>query len=84
MNLYEFYSYRLIGKLIVFSSGVLSVQSDRGFFHYHRAAFSSLLKSRVGNILVKTETFRSNLNLDRVPITSKCHTHPSHSKLLVY
>jgi hypothetical protein len=35
-------------------SGVLSAQSDRGFFHYHRAAFSSILKSRVGNILVKS------------------------------
>jgi hypothetical protein len=28
------------------ASGVLSAQSDRGFFHYRRAAFSSMLKSR--------------------------------------
>ncbi len=31
-------------------SGVLSAQSDRGFFHYLRANFSSMFKSRVGNI----------------------------------
>jgi hypothetical protein len=34
-------------------SGVLSAQSDRGFFHNHHATFSSILKSRVGNILAK-------------------------------
>ena len=62
------------------ASGVLSVQSDRGFFHYHHEAFSSTLKSRVGNILTKDETLRINLNLDGVPIASKSHTHPSHSQ----
>ncbi len=40
------------------ASGVLSAQSDCGFFHYHRDAFSSMLKSRVGNILVKVATLR--------------------------
>ncbi len=35
------------------ASGVISSQSDLGFFHYRRAAFSSMLKSRVGNILAK-------------------------------
>jgi hypothetical protein len=55
VNLSEFYSYRIIGKLTAFfaTSGVTSSQSDRGFFHYLRAAFSSMLKSRVGNILCK-------------------------------
>jgi hypothetical protein len=43
------------------ASGVMSSQSDRGFFHYHRAAFSSILKSRVGNILVKVSVLRINL-----------------------
>jgi hypothetical protein len=62
------------------ASGVLSAQSDRGFFHCRRAAFSSMLKSRVGNILTKAEALRINLNLDGVPITSKSHTHPSHSQ----
>jgi hypothetical protein len=61
-------------------SGVLSAQSDRGLFHYHRAAFSSVLKSRVGNILAKAATLRINLNLGGATITSKSHTHPSHSQ----
>jgi hypothetical protein len=61
------------------ASGVMSSQSDRGFFHYLRAAFSSMLKSRVGNICTKTSTLRINLNIDGSPIASKSHTHPSHS-----
>ncbi len=60
--------------------GVLSAQSDRGFFHYLRAAFSSLIKSRVGNILAKTAALRININLDGSSITSTSHTHPSHSQ----
>ncbi len=73
---------RLIGKLTVFfaASGVLSAQSDCGFFHYRRAAFSSILKSRVENILDKTAALRINIKLDGSPITSKSHTHPSHSQ----
>ena len=51
-----------------------------GFFHIRRAAFSSMLKSRVGNILAKAADLRINLNLDGDPITSKSHTHPSHSQ----
>jgi hypothetical protein len=62
------------------ASGVLSAQSDRGFFHYHRVAFSSMIKSRVGNILVKAAALRINLNMDGSSIASKSHTHPSHSK----
>ncbi len=62
------------------SSGVLSSQSDRGFFHYHHTVFSSMLKSTVGNILAKTTALRINLNLDGAPIASKSHTHPSHSQ----
>ncbi len=61
-------------------SGVLSVQSDRGFFHYLLTTFSSMIKSRVGNILVKDTVLRINLNLDGVTITPKSHTHPSHSQ----
>jgi hypothetical protein len=41
---------------------------------------STQLKARVGNILVNTATLRVNLNLDGVPITSRTHTHPSHSQ----
>jgi hypothetical protein len=61
-------------------SGVLSAQSDRGFFHYHRTAFSVQLKSKVGLTLVKVAVLRITLNLDGTPITSRTHTHPSHSQ----
>ena len=74
-NLSDSYSYRLIA-----ASGVQSAQSDRGFFHFRRAAFSSMLKSHVGNILAKAAALRINLNLDGAPIASKSHTHPSHSQ----
>ena len=56
------------------------MQSDRGFFHYLRTVFSSMIKSRVGNILAKAADLRINLNLDGAPIVSKSHTHPSHSQ----
>ena len=58
------------------TSGVQLAQFDRGFFHYRRAAF----KSRVGNILTKVVALHITLNLDGTPITSKSHTHPSHSQ----
>jgi hypothetical protein len=61
-------------------SGVMSSQSDRGFFHYRRTAFSSMIKSRVGNVLAKASALRINLNIDGSPIVSKSHTHPSHSQ----
>jgi hypothetical protein len=57
-------------------SGVLSAQSDRGFLHYHRTAISSMIKSRVGNILAKATTLRINLNLDGVPM-AKWHVRVS-------
>jgi hypothetical protein len=76
------YSYRLIGKLTAFFavSGVQSTQFDRGYFHFRRASFSSILKSKCDNILVKSATLRINLNLDGSSITSKSHAHPSHSQ----
>jgi hypothetical protein len=84
VNLSDFYSYRLIGKLTAFfsASGVQSAQSNLGasYFHLRRAAFSSLLKSRVGNIIAKASALRVNLNLDGSPIASSSHTHPSHSQ----
>ncbi len=61
-------------------SGVQSAQSNMGaFFHFHRAAFSSILKSRVSSILAKAVDLRVNINLDGASITSKSRTHPSHS-----
>ena len=61
------------------ASGVQLAQTDRGVFHYRRAAFSSMLKSKVGLTLAKTTALRITLNLDGSPIISKSHTHPSHS-----
>jgi len=49
-------------------------------FLNRRAAFSSQLKSKVGNILTKAAEQRITLNIDGTPITSKSHTHPSHSQ----
>jgi hypothetical protein len=63
------------------ASGVQLAQTNPSDqFHFHRTAFSSMFKSRVGNILVKTASLRINLNLDGTPIGSKPHTHPSHSQ----
>ena len=62
------------------ASGVHLSESTSGFFHFHHAAFSSMLKSRVGIVLTKTADLRINLNLDGAPITSVSHTHPSHSQ----
>ena len=62
------------------ASGVQLAQSDRGQFHYRRAAFSSQLKSKVGNILAKAAALRITLNIDGAPIAPKSHTHPSHSQ----
>jgi hypothetical protein len=61
-------------------SGVQLAQTDRVQFHFRHTAFSSMLKSRVGNILAKAAALRINLNLDGAPIASKSHTHPSHSQ----
>jgi hypothetical protein len=62
------------------ASGVMSSSPDRGFFHYLHTAFSSMFKSRVGNILAKASVLRINLNIDGSSIESKSHTHPSHSQ----
>jgi hypothetical protein len=61
-------------------SGVQFVQHDRGLFHFLRSASSVQLKPRVHLVLVKVETLRIMLNIDGFPITSKSHTHPSHSE----
>jgi hypothetical protein len=63
-------------------SGVQSAQSNLGssYSHFRRAVFSSMLKSKCGNILAKAAALRINLNLDGSPITSQSHTHPSHSQ----
>ncbi len=62
------------------ASGVELPQHDRGQFHFRGAAFAQQLKSRVGLALAKAAALRITLNLDGAPITSKSHTHPSHSQ----
>ncbi len=60
---YNFNPHRGVGCM----SSIVSTsdhQSDRGFFHYHHSAFSSMIKSRVGNILVKASVLRINLNTE--------------------
>ncbi len=71
------------------ASGVQSVDSNLGssYSHFRHATFSSMMKSKCGNILAKAAALRINLNLDGSPITSQSHTHPSHSqtsRLLVF
>ena len=62
-------------------SGVHFPQTNSGLFHFRRAAFSSQLKEKVGNTLVKAAVLRLSLNIDTgEPITSRTHTHPSHSQ----
>ena len=51
------------------ASGVQLEQSHRGMFHYRYMSFSSYLKEKVGDILVKTAALRVNLNIDGAPIT---------------
>ena len=62
------------------ASGVEHAQHNQDQFHFHRTAFHSQLKSKVGNILAKTTALRINLNIDDAPISSRTHTHPSHSQ----
>ena len=62
------------------ASGVQLAQSTSGQFHVKRAAFSSQLSAKVGNILAKATALRINLNVDGAPVVSRSHTHPSHSQ----
>jgi hypothetical protein len=48
--------------------------------HYNSAAFSSQLKSKIGNILAKAADLRIILNIDDSPVVSRSHTHSSHSE----
>jgi hypothetical protein len=54
-------------------------KTGRGLFHFLHTTFSSQFKSRVGLTLTKSGGLRIILNIDGSPITSKSHTHPSHS-----
>ena len=63
------------------ASGVQPAQSTSGgLFHFRRAAFLAQLRGKVGSTLTKATALRVNLNIDGAPITSRTHTHPSHSQ----
>ena len=62
------------------ASGVQLAQHDRDQFHFHHVVFDSQVKNRVVLTLVKESDLRINLNIDGSPITSRTHTHPSHSQ----
>ena len=83
MNSLDYCSYRLIGKLTVFfsSSGVQSEQhTSGGIFTFKRVDFLTRFTGKVGSSLTKAAAMRVNLNIDGAPITSRSHTHPSHSQ----
>jgi hypothetical protein len=61
-------------------SFLTSVTSTSGRLHFRHTTCSAKSKSRVGLTLTKTVVLRIMLNIDGVPITSKSHTNPSHSK----
>ncbi len=61
-------------------SGVQVAQSTSGQFHFRRATFTQQFKNRVDLTLTKTVALRITINLHGTPITSKSHTHPSHSQ----
>ena len=62
------------------ASGVQLAQTQHGMFHHRRAAFAAQIKAKVGSSLAKAAALRINLNIDGAPITSRTHTHPSHSQ----
>jgi hypothetical protein len=65
------------------ASGVHPAQSTSGgLFHFRCAVFLAQLKGKVGNTLAKAAALRVNLNIEGASITSRAHTHPSHSQTL--
>jgi hypothetical protein len=62
------------------ASGVQVAQPTSGQFHFRRAAFSSQLKSKIGNMLANAAALRITLTIDGAPLASRSHTHPSHSQ----
>ena len=63
------------------TSGVHPPSSTNGgLFHFGLVVFSVQPRSKVDINLSKDEVLRVNLNIDDTPITSRTHTHPSHSQ----
>ena len=72
--------YLVLDLRIVNRFGVQLAQSTSGLFHFRRTVFSPPLKAKVDSTLAKSESCRVNLNIDGTTITSRTHTHPSHSE----
>ncbi len=64
------------------SSGVQFEKSTSGLFHFHCATFSSKIKSKVRRTLTKVVVYVLTLTLES--ITSRTHTHPSHSETSLF
>ena len=63
------------------ASGVQPAQhTSGGLFTHKRGAFLAQLKSKIGSTFAKAAVMSVNLNIDGAPITSRSHTHPSHSQ----
>ena len=71
MNLSDFYSYS-------FRSSASGIYQWTLPLPPHRVRLTTDVK--VGSTLTKVATLRVNLNLGGTPITSRTHTHPSHSQ----
>ena len=64
------------------ASGVQPVQhTSGGIFTSKSTTFLTQLKSKVGSSLAKVAAVRVSFNIDGAPITSRSHTHPSHSQV---
>ena len=73
-------SHRETDRFFAASGVQLAQTHPGGQFTFRRAAFLTQLQSKVGLALAKAAALRVNLHLDGVSITSKSHTHPSHSE----
>jgi hypothetical protein len=78
---HSYIDFIFTSRFIVFgTSGVHLPEHDRDQFHFRWTAFASHLRDRVDLTLAKTTSLHINLNIDGSPITSRTHTHPSHSQ----
>ncbi len=66
--------------LFFVSSGVQFVHSTSGLFNFLHSSFSDQFKTKVGSTLTKAVDLQGYQNMDGTPITTRTHTHPSHSQ----
>jgi hypothetical protein len=81
-NLSDFYSYRLIGKLTAFLQLQEFCQRNQTVDSSTTAARLSMpsSKAKLVWLLLRRQLYVLRLIFDGAPITSKSHTHPSHSQ----